>query len=209
MGTGIAAPCTKVVHPSVKWINLWDLPIEAISQNRHHRWVLLTHLTLVKSKVQPQALAGSPAIPIFLLAVYFVLNIPWHHSTTRSTLHWWLHWCCLMHPYRISFVKFTTNLHPALKLTWTISGNSPPFLDLPITGVYLSTDIEPTDTPRCLDYTSSHPPLASMPVWEKVQTRSILCPLPLQMLPDPLSSSSTWCFTQDSNICSFLSHQHH
>lgn len=126
MGTGIAAPCTKVVHPSVKWINLWDLPIEAISQNRHHRWVLLTHLTLVKSKVQPRALAGSPAIPIFLLAVYFVLNIPWHHSTTRSTLHWWLHWCCLVHPYRISFVKFITNLHPALKLTWTISGNSPP-----------------------------------------------------------------------------------
>lgn len=115
----------------------------------------------------------------------------------------------LPHAPIISFVKFTTNLHPALKLTWTISGNSPPFLNLPITGVYLSTDIEPTDTPRCLDYTSSHSPLASMPVWEKVQTRSILCRLPLQMLPDPLSSSSTWCFTQDSNICSFLSHQHH
>ncbi|XP_032873452.1 nicotinamide riboside kinase 1 isoform X1 [Amblyraja radiata] len=59
------------------------------------------------------------------------------------------------------FIHFTTNFHPALKFTWTISDISLPFLDLTISiaGNRALTDIyyKPSDSHDYLDYTSSHP----------------------------------------------------
>ncbi|XP_055502484.1 uncharacterized protein LOC129703804 [Leucoraja erinacea] len=66
------------------------------------------------------------------------------------------------------FIHFTTNFHPALKYTWTISDTSPPFLDLTISiaGDRLLTDLhyKPTDSHGYLDYTSSHPTFCKDPI---------------------------------------------
>eukprot|EP00061_Rhincodon_typus_P004528 g22818.t1 len=59
------------------------------------------------------------------------------------------------------FINFSSNFHPVLTFTWSISEFSLPFLDISVSvsGDRLATNIhyKPTDSHRYLDYTASHP----------------------------------------------------